>query len=233
MRPILIVILLIVSSLFIVVGIIGVIVSSKPIVETRALSYIPHRTGNTETSQNFPPNSLKPREIDEFLNLHNEFREKNKKPLLKWDDYLARSAESYADKLLSEGCAIYHPKTKQDDELYLRNGQDGQNLSQFVYRGKPRKGLEVGTIRDAVQLWRNECSEYNPDSPTKGNVGHFSAMLWKNTKRIGCAYKKLTTKEKQASIYVCHYNKSGNWLTSDGKFSLFDKNVGRNLVCDK
>jgi hypothetical protein len=202
---------------------------------TQALSSTPKEQTDRAlvNKYDFPPNSLSKQEKDLFLELHNEFRTKNNREPLLWDDYLSRSAEAYAQKLLKEGCAIYHPKTNKDDELYLQSGVHGQNLSQFVYTGKPKKGLKVGSIRKAVQLWRDECHEYDPKHPTKGNVGHFTAMLWKPTRRVGCAFKELHSKKKQASIYVCHYEKSGNWLTSHGGFELFDKHVGEQLICDE
>lgn len=201
-------------------------------IKAQALSYTSQQLKGTMGKYKFAPSTLKSKEKELFLDLHNKFREKNNRKPLVWNDYLARSAEAYAEKLLREKCAIYHPKTKDDDERYLQSGAHGQNLSQFVNTGRPIKGLKVGSIEKAVQLWRDECHEYDPEHPTKGNVGHFTAMLWKPTRHVGCAYREMDTERKQASIYVCHYEKSGNWLTSDGGFELFDENVGKDLVCD-
>lgn len=201
------------------------------VVYTRASSHYSalKRKGSIQP-RNFRPSQLLPEEKELFLTLHNQLRDKNNLNRLEWDDRLADSAQAYADKLFEEDCAIYHPKTPADDEKYLHTGLDGQNLSQFVYSG-PNKDKEVGSITKAVRLWTDECKLYDPVNPTANGVGHFTQMMWKKTKQVGCAYRKLKRKDKQASIYVCHYHKSGNWLTKDKGFDYFRDNVEQSPVC--
>jgi pathogenesis-related protein 1 len=209
--------------------------ASRSVVYQRALSYHPltkrDKSQGITPRYNFPDNTLNVSERDLFLNLHNDFRRLNKAGKLTWDDRLAESAQAWADKLYSDDCDIYHPKNPEDDEEYLQSGHDGQNLSQFVYEGKPRKNLQVGSIKHAVKLWTDECHVYNPKHPTKNGVGHFTQLIWKDTDKLGCAYRTLDRENKKASVYVCHYNKSGNWLTPDGGFTHFKENVESSPVC--
>ena len=201
-------------------------------VSQRALSYHPKNQKHTiEPRPHFPKNRLTGSERNLFVKLHNDFRKINKAPQLKWDKRLADSAQAWADKLYVDGCAMYHPKNKRDDREFLHGGADGQNLSQFVYTGTQNQNLKVGSIRDAFRLWTDECQAYDPKHPTKHNVGHFTQLIWKDTDKVGCAYRELDKPGKRASIYVCHYNKSGNWLTEDGGFALFGENVETSPVC--
>ena len=50
-------------------------------------------------------------------------------------------------------------------------------------------------------------------------TGHFTQVVWRNTKRVGCA---LSRKDKHV-IVVCKYDPPGNYL------SLFNSQVGRRL----
>lgn len=181
-------------------------------------------------ARNFPRNELSPAEKTLFLTLHNQTRQKNGADPLHWDERLADSAQAYADKLLQEDCAIRHPQTPEEDKEYLQNGLDGQNLSQFVYEGNRNKKA-VGSIAKAVQLWTDECDHYDPEHPTNAKVGHFTQMIWKDTKQLGCAYRHLDRPGKKASIYVCHYHKAGNRLTSKGGLDHYRANIEPSPVC--
>jgi len=204
----------------------------------RALSYHPDLSASDKDKYKshearFPKNTCTAEERDLYLKLHNTFRSKNNAQPLKWDQRLADTAQAWADKLYEDDCDIYHPKNRKDDCHYLRCGDDGQNLSQFVYEGRPRRNLEVGSIEEAVKLWTDECYLYDPDNPTKNGVGHFTQMIWKDTDKIGCAHRRLDRPGKKASIYVCHYNKSGNWLTPTGGYRYFKENVESSPTCKR
>ena len=197
-----------------------------------ASSYHPtaRRNGKIEP-RHFRRNQLLAEEKELFLSLHNHIRAQNKADDLQWDDRLADSAQAYADKLYNEDCSIHHPETAADDAKYLQNGLDGQNLSHFVYQG-PEKNKKVGSISKAIKLWTDECKLYDPVDPTANGVGHFTQMIWKDTNKLGCAYRTLKRRGKQASIYVCHYHKSGNWLTNKKGFDHFRDNVEQSPVCN-
>lgn len=179
----------------------------------------------------FPESRLTAAERALFLRLHNEFRALSKRRPLQWCDELARSAEAYADFLQKHKADIHHPENDFDDELYLKSGGYSQNLSQFT---ASRKRAGIGSIEEAVQLWKDECNQYDPKRPTRGNVGHFTAMLWRESKRLGCAYRKYHTHSGRfAEVYVCHQEPGGNWLTADGGYDLFDEQVGSDFVCER
>jgi pathogenesis-related protein 1 len=229
-------IIFIVAVFGLAMGVGGVLVYTKNVstdtVSKTALHYQPRFVKNsTIQPRSFPPNQLNAHEKSLFLALHNKIRQKNDAGPLEWDDRLADSAQAWADKLLADDCAIYHPKNAADDEKYLQSGLDGQNLSQFIYKGR-KKNVQVGSIKEAVQLWTDECKLYDPNEPTQHGVGHFTQMIWKDTTKVGCAYRKLDRLGKKGSIYVCHYNKSGNWLTAGGGYQHFNNNVKHFPNCE-
>ena len=41
-------------------------------------------------------------------------------------------------------------------------------------------------------------------------TGHFTAMVWKSNKEIGCAYSKGKWQNRNAYFVVCEYYPSGN-----------------------
>ncbi|KAG7090345.1 hypothetical protein E1B28_009465 [Marasmius oreades] len=62
-----------------------------------------------------------------------------------------------------------------------------------------------------VKLWTNEAKDYNPKNP---QTSHFTQVVWKNTKEVGCAIKTcpnlFDSKFRDAQFLVCEYNPPGN-----------------------
>lgn len=183
-------------------------------------------------------NRLTQKEKDLFLKLHNDYRKLHDLPPLAWDDRLARIAQAYTDKLVADGVGIKHPDNTSDDRLYLGNGADGQNLSEFVCTHKTpgaaaNAAKTCGTISSAIGLWTDECHDYDPDKPDANDVGHLTQMLWRKTDKVGCAQGRDTRGNKTTSIYTCHYNTSGNWLSADGGYENYKQQVPQTIVCLK
>lgn len=65
----------------------------------------------------------------------------------------------------------------------------------------------------AAEVWYNEESQYNYLNPNPGRAnGHFTQMVWKASKELGCA-KGHSLRGKTISIYVvCHYSPAGNYI---------------------
>ena len=68
---------------------------------------------------------------------------------------------------------------------------------------------------DAVMLWYGEYIDYDytTNSCNYASVcGHFTQIIWKNTKRIGCG-KSIRKKKNLITIYwVCQYDPAGNYV---------------------
>jgi uncharacterized protein YkwD len=127
------------------------------------------------------------------LATHNKFRALHHAPNLVWDDRLARYAQRYANK-----CRFRHSHSGY-----------GENIA----AGYP-------TLSDAVDGWYNEYTHYSYSRPRfSHSTGHFTQVVWKSTKRLGCGYAICNGKHGTPGKYlVCEYSPPGN-VTSRREFS--------------
>ena len=67
---------------------------------------------------------------------------------------------------------------------------------------------------DATMFWYNEQSNYDYSSNlcNYGSVcGHFTQMIWKNTKKIGCGQSTRKKGSMTTVYWVCQYDPPGNY----------------------
>lgn len=128
-----------------------------------------------------------------ILAQHNSLRKQYGAKALTWSVWLAAAAQKSANR-----CEMSH------DIAALRSKNYGENLS-----------MGVSTWQQAIQLWSNERGKYNWGTATfQSNAGHFTQMVWKATKKVGCAKSK-------CGIWSCQYWPAGNYI------GAFRQNVGR------
>jgi uncharacterized protein YkwD len=137
---------------------------------------------------------------DTVLTIHNRVRyQHNAKPLA-WNHSLVESSNQWASK-----CIWRHS-----------HSGTGENLS-----------LRYPNATDAVEVWANERKIYDFASPNvrTHKVGHFTQMVWKDTRSIGCA--AVGCAALQGWYTVCQYWPPGNWFDPYAKdeVHLFRKNV--------
>ena len=136
----------------------------------------------------------------EILNAHNEYRKKLKLPPLKWSNKLSSHAEGWARHLAKLGGKLVHSSNKS------RPGE-GENL----WMGT--KGYYSYT--QMVDSWGSEKKYFKyakfPKVSKSGNwadVGHYTQMIWRDTKEVGCAISRARNWE----ILVCRYSPPGNYM---------------------
>ena len=132
----------------------------------------------------------------EALTAHNQFRALHHASDLSWDNELATYAKKHAEK-----CVFKHSSSPY-----------GENLA----AGFP-------TISTAVNSWYAEHSQYSYNKPGFSmSTGHFTQVVWKSSKKLGCAYANCDGKNSTPGIFwVCEYSPHGN-VTNKG---FFNKNV--------
>jgi uncharacterized protein YkwD len=134
-------------------------------------------------------------ERETVLSLHNSYRAQHCVPALTWSAELAASAQKWADN-----CSLMFHSTRGKSSL----GRVGENLAW----GGDRTGAS------AVDAWYKEVDVYNYAKPGfAASTGHFTQMVWRDTKQIGCGVSKCYL--GAARFWVCHYAPQGNWA---GKF---------------
>ena len=146
----------------------------------------------------------------EALEVHNFERiSLNLKPL-KWSNKLEKYAKKYADYLASKDVFL-HSKN-------LRRLKQGENLYTTMYyviddNGEKYFFDQTNYLLDASISWLDEKNDYTyaKIGNRKNNfskIGHYTQMIWSDTKEIGIAYSK----SKSGNVYVvARYFPQGNW----------------------
>jgi uncharacterized protein YkwD len=126
----------------------------------------------------------------DMLAAHNASRAKVGTPALTWSDDLARVAQEWADKLIAERRFDHRPKSKF-----------GENM--FEMRGAQTTAAKV------VERWTSEAANFDAKSnKCKGVCGHYTQVVWRDTKEVGCAVSRGGGRE----VWVCEYAPPGNYI---------------------
>ena len=153
---------------------------------------------------------------ESWLVAHNTIREKAwGNPVdLEWSPELAAQAKEYAESMAGSGIFAHSNTTNSQICDPDKNYKCGENLSKDF-------GISVAvTPMETVQRWYNECEEY-PGSYTSSS-GHYTQVVWKNAKQVGCAYGTNNLGEQYG---VCLYD-TGNININGSGFDIYVPEVG-------
>ncbi|EFJ33654.1 hypothetical protein SELMODRAFT_83728 [Selaginella moellendorffii] len=98
--------------------------------------------------------------------------------------------------------------TRNCNMVHSGNRAYGENL--YKWMGSP--GLPSPNPAEAVKSWVNEKRDYRyaSNSCAAGKVcGHYTQVVWRNTKRVGCASIKCPG---NMLLVSCNYDPPGNWV---------------------
>jgi len=158
----------------------------------------PVDSGSERAESRFIGSRLTPPEVRQLLASHNRVRAEVGIPPLQWSDTLAAYAQEWADHLASTSRRMEHRphsgRWKQEHGENLFMGTDG-------YYG----------VADAVITWEREKFAYDGRAVDQSDVhayGHYTQLIWRDTKRIGCAKVRCAGNV----IVVCNYDPPGNVL---------------------
>ena len=136
---------------------------------------------------------------DRLLAAHNRERAEIGVPALEWDPQLAADAANWA-QALAETDSFAHSRADPTDP-----DVQGENLWAGT-RG-------AWAPEEMVGLWIAEKSDYRPGifpavsrSGSLEKVGHYTQLIWRNTRKVGCALATGTRED----ILVCRYSTGGN-----------------------
>jgi hypothetical protein len=115
-----------------------------------------------------------------------------------WNAQLAADARAWADELAATGRFEHSPD---------QPGQEpqGENL----WAGTPRAFAPEAMVR----LWLVEKKDYQPgifpNNSRSGDVekvGHYTQLIWRSSRQVGCA----TAVGRDEEFLVCRYSEAGN-----------------------
>ncbi len=127
---------------------------------------------------------------DNMLAAHNAVRQAVGVPALACSGQLAAFAQQWADELVARGKFVHR-----------RNSPYGENLYEIAGARTNPRGV--------VDQWAAESKNYRYGSNTcLGVCGHYTQIVWRDTRRVGCAVAGTATTE----VWVCNYDPPGNWI---------------------
>jgi len=123
---------------------------------------------------------------------HNVFRTKHQVGPVTWNDAIAKGAEKWAKYLAANNMFKHESNIKEGENLYMLS----------------HKPTEPCTA--ATKAFYGEVKYYDFDKPGYSKkTGHFTQVVWKNTKQIGAAQ---ATRKDGHFIVVIRYSPPGNYL---------------------
>lgn len=129
------------------------------------------------------------------LYVHNQVRLAANVPPLIWSDRLAQGAAHWANRLAHTGYMV-HSDSKDGENIWM--GTAGA----FSY------DLMVADWASEGRFYR---AGYFPDNSSTGkwqDVGHFTQMVWRDSRQVGCA----VASRADWDVLVCRYNSPGNQI---------------------
>ena len=114
-----------------------------------------------------------------------------------WADSMAETAKGYMD-------------------MHHSTGEYGENLA-YAGSSGDRPGQKESYIR-ASKSWYSEIEDWNfkTHQSNGGVTGHFTQLVWKESKQLNCGYAEfITDKSYNAYFVVCQYFPRGNFGGTD------------------
>ena len=126
----------------------------------------------------------------QMLQAHNAIRSRTRVPPLVWSAKLASYAQDWAYQLAREHSLRHHSNPIYGENLYLIEGG----------RAAPAA---------VVASWDSEKAAYDYNTNScRGRCGHFTQIVWRTTKRVGCAQAQ----QGGFQVWVCEYDPPGNFV---------------------
>ncbi len=156
--------------------------------------------GKTENNLTQTGSDISTEQAKEALAYHNKVRADVGVEPLVWSTTLSDYAQKWADHLVSNGkCNLEHrPDSGEWKGIY------GENIAMLV----PNKNAAL----ESSALWYSEISKFQNVSLNSSNwyeSGHYSQMVWRNTKSVGIGAAKCSN---GYYIVVANYDPAGNYM---------------------
>ena len=134
-------------------------------------------------------------DIEAYVKLHNDLRAKHGAPALEYNADLADHAKKHSEECLDENGELEH----STDGLY------GENLC-----------WNYESTEACINDWYAEGGNYDYGKKDPNQAGHFTQVIWKATKQIGCGVAMCANKEGiTGPLVTCNYD-TGNVIGQYG-----------------
>jgi pathogenesis-related protein 1 len=130
--------------------------------------------------------------VREIVDAHNVVRARVGTAPLVWSDRLAGVAQEWANRLMANGQFAHSHNPNYGENLYEISGA-------------------AATPNQVVKAFADEVVDYDYRTNTcreRGVCGHYTQVVWNDTKEVGCAVARGGRRE----VWVCEYYPPGNWV---------------------
>ena len=124
----------------------------------------------------------------EMLAVHNAVRAEVKLPPLQWSSALASFSQKWADTLVAKNRTAHNPNSPYGENIFVSG---------------------IGSTPSMVVIqWSSESRDYSyRTNSCAGDCGHYTQIVWRHTRKVGCAVARGARRE----VWVCSYDPPGNY----------------------
>jgi pathogenesis-related protein 1 len=147
-------------------------------------------------------------DMQAVLDIHNRVRAAVEFPPLTWSNSLAAEAQNWANHLSTLGVVCGPQGCKPSPP----HGANNENIA-----SGPAYPADIGRTSPAeyAQMWADEKVKYDAGQRSGLGIGHYTAMVWKNTREVGCGFVAGAVPDELGrgggtDFLVCRYNPPGN-----------------------
>lgn len=144
-------------------------------------SVVPGETGSSLTSA----------EAQAMVDAHNKRRARFGTPPLAWDPEIAKVAQAWTEE-----------QARRGRMQHSQGGPYGENLAWSSGMNQTPEDVLVGWADEEEPFY-----DYESNSCKGGVCGHFTAVVWKDTKKLGCG----RVKKGRELYWTCNYSPAGNF----------------------
>ena len=140
------------------------------------------------------------KDVESFVGYHNKTRAAVGVPPVEWSPEIAAYAQKWADRLAAKGELEHRPVDGEWARIY------GENLA------------IDSSIVACAESWHSELKDYPKVEPIPSEfsgftAGHYTQMVWRQTKRIGAGVAVVKQgRFKGMTVVVCNYDPAGNMI---------------------
>ncbi|VDD94994.1 unnamed protein product [Enterobius vermicularis] len=182
---------------------------------TFTVAYEPYSCILAEIEQCSSSSSLTSELRQVVVDLHNKLRSSVALGIALMRGGQRSPSASNMNKLVYD-CDLENETQEWVDKCKMSHSSDSRNASENLYMAFNYDTTAAYHLRSAIMTWFNEIHEYNVSEPNNlltgemfnTGIGHFTAMSWATSTRVGCGFSN----HCKFVFFACRYRPTGNVL---------------------
>ena len=147
-----------------------------------------------------------PINVNDILKAHNKYRTEVGDSALQWSGAVAQSALNWAKTMASTYQKCVHSSTSarsgHGENCAVSWPPGHSSATQMVDRWADEKKHFIPGCTFSLSESNNPCS----NTGTWRDVGHYTQIVWRKTREVGCGF----VSDGQKDFLICQYNPPGN-----------------------